>query len=142
MYKVDDRYIIEDAKRYVIEFAIREADSIPGLDFFNKDLDDPQRTKFKACCLALSEHGLALVHRCGFFKHERDEIFAYTRTTKKAYKEGIGLIRFPCFRKVDRWIFTHGFWKPRKHKKWPESEFERAFEIRNEVIEREKKALR
>jgi hypothetical protein len=139
MYRDDDRYIIEYANRYVIEFAIRKDGSIPGLVFYNKDLDDSQRTKFQACCLALSEHGLALVHKCGFFKHERDEIFAYTRTTEKAYKEGIGLIRFPCFRKNDRWIFTHGFWKPRKEiKKWPESEFVRAFEIRNEVIEREK----
>lgn len=139
MYKDDNRFIIEEAKKYVIEFAIRKDGTIPGLDFYNKDLDDLQRTKFMACCLALSEHGFALSHSSGFFKHERDDIFAYTRTTEKAYKEGVGLIRFPCFQRNDRWIFTHGFWKPRKkNKKWPESEFDRAFMIRKEVIEREK----
>jgi hypothetical protein len=139
MYRVDDRYIIEDTNRYVIEFAIRKDGSIPGLEFYNKDLDDAQRRKFDACCLALSEHGFSLSHGSGFFKHERDDVFTYTQTTKKAYRQGVGLIRFPCFQKDNRWIFTHGFWKPRKKiKKWQESFFDLTFEIRNEVIEREK----
>lgn len=139
MYKVDDRCIIEDANRYVIEFAIRKDGSIPGLIFFNKDMGEDERTRFHAFCLALSEHGGSLASNHGFFKRERDSIYAIRQTTHKGYRGGIGLIRFPCFQKDNRWIMTHGFWKPRKEiKKWPEGEFERAFEIRNEVIEREK----
>jgi hypothetical protein len=139
MYRDDDRYIIEYANRYVIEFAICKDGSIPGLVFFNKDMGEPERTRFQAFCLALSEHGGSLACNQGFFKRERDGIYAIRQTTHKRYRGGIGLIRFPCFQKDNRWILTHGFWKPRKEiKKWPESEFVRAFEIRNELIEREK----
>ena len=53
-------------------------------------------------------------------------------------KGGKGMIRIPCFRIDNRWILTHGFWKP-SQSKWPECEFVTAEKIHQEVMLREKR---
>ncbi len=67
------------------------------------------------------------------FKHERDSLWTFKRKSKHSDKGGDGMIRIPCFRRDDRWILTHGFWKPPKSK-WPEREFTIAEEIRLEFL--------
>lgn len=50
-------------------------------------------------------------------------------------------IRFPCFPDGPQWVLTHGFIKPGAKKgrgKWPQSEIDRALEIRGEYFQRKK----
>ena len=136
MYRVDDRYIIDESHRYVIEFAIRsDGKTIPALDFYQGSLTKKEQIQFDAFCSALSEHGYSLSHKHSSFRSERYELYSYRKTSEKSGEKK--LIRFPCFQKDNRWIFTHGFWKPLIKSKWPEAEFVLAFTIKEEVIKRE-----
>ena len=52
-------------------------------------------------------------------------------------------IRFPCFQDGNKWIVTHGFFKPGAQKGmggWPEAEIRRAKEIMAEYYQRKKAA--
>ena len=59
------------------------------------------------------------------------------KENKEAARGGKGLIRMPCFMVGERWILTHGFWKP-PQPKWPEPEYTKAFTIIREVMDRER----
>lgn len=51
-------------------------------------------------------------------------------------------IRFPCFRDGNRWILTHGFFKPgarnAKLGSWPSEEVNRAMRIRDDYFQRKR----
>lgn len=72
------------------------------------------------------------------FKAERPPFWAFKRWSMNSPKGGKGMIRIPCFRIDDRWILTHGFWKP-PQSEWPECHFTTAQQIYREVMLREKR---
>jgi hypothetical protein len=60
-----------------------------------------------------------------------------------AFKQKIGnkQVRFACFSDGNRWVLTHGFFKPgaqRGKGKWPKKEIDRAEALRKEYFEQVK----
>lgn len=143
-----DTHIVVVGKRRTVEYAVRDDGSKPAKDFL-----DALEAKEKAAVVALLSH-LAEVGEEGFhnrkrFRQERPPIWAIKRKAAQGKKEkskkkskekrASRLIRLPCFRDGDRWIITHGFWKPPTKSEWPEEEFTLAFKIMNEQLSREEK---
>jgi hypothetical protein len=131
----DDTTIVASG-RYTVEYAVRDDGSMPASEFFDRLAKEDQ-----AYLLARFQHVAMqgpLINK-KVFRREREGIWAFKRTTLADPAGGKGLIRMPCFRLNMRWLLTHGFWKPKNDSKWPESEFRLAFEIREEVLKREKR---
>src|SRR5207302_8687416 len=82
----------------------------------------------------MAEHGQVASKRFG---KEMGQLYAFKHEVRKVQ------IRFPCFQDGNRWILTHGFFKPGAQKKrgtWPESEVTRAAQIRSEYFQRKSEA--
>ena len=71
------------------------------------------------------------------FRKEKNSFSTFKRTSRCSPQGGKGLIRLPCFRIGNRWILTHGFWKPLRAE-WPKDACALAETIRGEVLAREK----
>lgn len=120
-----------------MEYAVRDDGTMPAKRFL-ETLPGPDRAFFLVRFQRLADVGERMMNNSAVFKHERENIWCFRRTTKSSPEGGKGLIRFVCFRLANRWILTHGFWKPLNKSKWSEREFTLAFEIYNEVLKREK----
>lgn len=134
MAKVDPQIYIGRAR--AVEYAVRKDGTMPAKEFLSS-LSTKDQAKLSALFRQLGDLG-EKNNNPQRFCHEREGIYAFKWTTKAGPTGGKGLIRFPCFRHGNRWILTHGFWKPLNDNKWPEKEFTLAFEIRDEVLQREK----
>ena len=109
---------------------------MPARDFLIS-LDKRDRDHLRARFQHLADGGEQEMNNDRVFKAERPPFWAFKRNSKHSPKGGDGMIRMPCFRIGDRWILTHGFWKP-PQSEWPEYEFTLAEEIRQEVLARER----
>ncbi|MCD4726890.1 MAG: hypothetical protein K8R46_04470, partial [Pirellulales bacterium] len=105
---------------------------------FLLSLTKRDRPHLMARFLHLANGGEQQMNNDRVFKAERPPFWTFKRTSRNSPKGGEGMIRIPCFRIEDRWILTHGFWKP-PQSKWPEREFVTAEKIRQEVMLREKR---
>ncbi len=123
--------------RRIVEYAIRADGRMPAKEFLD-GLDIRDRNHLKAWFVHLADGGEQEMNNDQVFKAERPPFWTFKRRSKKSPKGGDGMIRMPCFRVDNRWILTHGFWKP-PQSKWPEREFTLAEQIRQEVLAREKR---
>ncbi len=135
---------VDDSSRIVIkghvrtvEYAVRADGSVPARDFL-LSLHQRDRGHLLARFKHLADGGEQQMNNDQVFKAERPPFWAFKRNSKNSPQGGKGMIRMPCFRIGNRWILTHGFWKP-PQSKWPESEFAVAQQIRQEVVHREGK---
>ncbi len=123
-----DEHIAVRVGNWVVEYAIRQDGTMPAKDFVNS-LDPSVKDRILAAFRHVAQTGGRGVPP-QVFKHERDELWAFKCKHEKRR------IRLPCFRRNNRWIVTHGFFKPPRSK-WPEQEFTLAFLIRDDVVRRE-----
>jgi len=138
-----DTHIVAEGARRTVEYAVRDDETMPAWGFI-KSLEAREKAAVQAFLRHLADVGEEGIHNKKRFRRERDAIWAVKRRATKGKrgeskeKRASSLIRLPCFRDGNRWILTHGFWKPPKAK-WPEAEFTLAFEIMNEQLSREAK---
>lgn len=69
------------------------------------------------------------------FSHESGKIYGFKQKVSNRQA------RFACFEDGNRWVLTHGFWKPGAQKglgKWPQREIDRAVDLRNEYLKQTK----
>jgi hypothetical protein len=81
----------------------------------------------------MADHGRIQSKR---FSSEMEGLYAFKHEVRNTQ------IRFPCFQDGNKWILTHGFIKPGAKRglgDWPESEIEKAKQIRGEYFGRMKK---
>jgi Phage derived protein Gp49-like (DUF891) len=110
--------------RFTIEYAIRKDATSPGLDFFN-GLDSRWKARLLTLYSKLCDTGV-IRNKEQFNKFGVDDFFEF-----KAYQ-----VRMPCyFRPGKRIVITHGFFKKREGAA-PQSESERARNIRAEYEDR------
>ena len=123
-----------DGWKLSVEFGRLNDGSMPAKEFL-----DSLKPKDRDCLLAtlerVAEHGVLGVNNNKRFKQERDFWAAKKRNCKGGPK-GRDMVRLPGFVSRDRFILTHGFWKPPKSP-WPEKEFTTAETIRQEILARE-----
>jgi hypothetical protein len=135
MPRDDDRIVAEG--RFAVAYAVRNDGTVPAEAFFN-GLSRGDQAYLLARFQHLAENGERGMHNRNVFRHERREIWGFKKTSNDAPNGGKGLIRIPCFREGSRWYLTHGFWKPLKDGRWRESDFDLAFAIMKEVVDRNK----
>ena len=133
----DEKHIIVDGDMRIVEYAVCSDGSMPAAVFVNSldRKDQAMLFKFFQHLANAGERGFRNTER---FKQERGELYTFRHTTRLGPKHGVQRLRLPCFRFDNRWIITHGFWKP-PQSKWPEEQFIRAFAIQKDVVTREKK---
>jgi hypothetical protein len=144
----DDIHIVTHGRIRIVEYAVRQDGSAPAKVFFDL-LDKRDRAYFLARFQLLANDGERGICNEDVFKRERELpknigdgwLWAFKKKTHKRPGGGKGMIRVPCFLYQNRWILTHGFWKP-PQPKWPETEFSLAFQIIREVIQRERQGKR
>ncbi len=111
-----------------VEFAVREAGSVPAQKFWDK-LPKKVQAKFVVLFRQMVDQGKVSAKR---FKSEMEGLSAFrTEINKKQY-------RFPCFQDSSdgsRWIITHGFVEKGG---WPQNEIDRAKDIRAEYEQRKR----
>ena len=132
----DVRPIAARGRVRIVENAIRKDGSMPAKGFLD-GLDKRDRNHLMAFFVHLANGGERDMTNDKVFKAERPPFWTFKRRSKKSPKGGDGMIRMPCFRVDNRWILTHGFWKP-PQSKWPEREFVLAEQIRQEFLARQK----
>ena len=132
----DTCHIAFEGRKRTVEYAVRKDGTMPAKDFL-ASLDKRDRNNLRARFQHLADGGEQEMNNDQVFKAERPPFWAFKRDSKHSPKGGKGMIRIPCFRIGNRWILTHGFWKP-PQSKWPEHAFTLAEEIRQEVLSREK----
>ncbi len=69
------------------------------------------------------------------FSHEDGKIYGFKHKIKNRQ------VRFACFQDGNKWVLTHGFWKPGAQKglgKWRPEEIERGNKLMREYIEQVK----
>ncbi|MBU4273971.1 MAG: hypothetical protein KKA28_19230 [Planctomycetes bacterium] len=133
----DDKHIVARGRLRVVEYAIRSDGSMPAKDFLFS-LSKRDRQHLLNRFLHLANGGEQQMNNDQVFKAERPPFWAFKRWSMNSPKGGKGMIRIPCFRIDDRWILTHGFWKP-PQSEWPECHFTTAQQIYREVMLREKR---
>ena len=121
---------------------------MPAKVFFDC-LDERDRAWLLARFQILAEQSEGAISNEDVFRREREIpkdikgtggwLWTFKKKTQKRPGGGKGLIRMPCVMVGERWILTHGFWKP-PQAKWPESEYSKAFAIVREVMDRERQA--
>jgi hypothetical protein len=116
-----------------VEFAVRQSGGVPAKEFFDS-LPGKAKPRFAVLFQHMANYGSVSDKR---FKKEMGKLFAFRHEVGKRQ------IRFPCFQDGNRWILTHGFFKPGAQKgmgKWPEREIKRAQEMETEYWARKKQA--
>jgi hypothetical protein len=128
-----------------VECAVRPNGRAPAEEFLDTELEnvrekgkhEPQataRARFLALFQQMANHGELSGKRFG---KEMGHLYAFKHEVRKLQ------IRFPCFQDGNRWILTHGFFKPGARKKkgtWPQSEVTRAEQIRSEYLQKKTEA--
>ena len=107
-----------------VECVIRLAGDAPALDFIKGDLNQREMAAVLEIFQKMANYGEVPPKQ---FKSEMNGLSAFRHERQSR------LIRFPCFRDSNRWILTHGFFKPGAKKgrgKWPTAEINRATESR------------
>jgi len=115
-----------------VEFAIRQSGTMPARDFLLGLGDDAAR--FLTLFQEMADLGHVL--NPARFSQEDRKIYAFKHRPARTNRQ----VRFPCFQVGDRWLLTHGFFKPgaqRGRGRWPQRELDRAWQIRGEHIELE-----
>ena len=135
MKEDDIRNIAAKGRKRIIEYAIRKDGSMPAKEFLD-GLDKRDRNHLRARFQHLADGGEQEMNNDQVFKAERPPFWTFKRKSKNSPKGGDGMIRIPCFRIGNRWILTHGFWKP-PQSEWPEHAFVLAEQIRQEFSARE-----
>lgn len=127
MVNNDDNTIVPGPKMR-IEWAVLSDGTMPGREFYN---DLPKKTKalFNASWRKMATTGSIGQKRK--FKRVDEEFSAFKGDTPENR-----MVRFPCFRRGNRWILTHGFFKP-PQKRWPASAIPTAQRIRDEHLANE-----
>jgi hypothetical protein len=108
-----------------VEYAVRPSGSVPAKDFFDA-LDEKAQASFAVLFQNMANVGRLSSKR---FKKEMGNLYTFKHEVGKRQ------IRFPCFRDGNRWILTHGFFKPGAKKglgAWPKPEVDRAKAIEAE----------
>jgi hypothetical protein len=123
-----DEHIAVRVGNRTVEYAVRSDGTMPAREFVESLPLKTQQRILASFFHVASTAGRGVSPR--IFQHERDEIWTFKCKDQKRR------IRLPCFRRLDRWIVTHGFIKPPRAL-WPEQQFALAFEIMHEVIARE-----
>jgi hypothetical protein len=119
-----------------VECVVRPSGESPARDFLEADLEALReggkrkplataKARFMVLFQMMANYGEIQGER---FKSEMDGLCAFRHEVKNVQ------IRFPCFRDGNKWILTHGFTKKAKKGSgaWPESEVDRAEQIRGE----------
>lgn len=132
----DDKHIVVKGTKLTVEYGVLDDASMPSKDFLN-DLKEEDRAYFLARMNLLAQVGVLGVQNDRVFKQERD-FWSFKKQKCKGGPKDRKMVRIVAFRKSDRLILTHGFWKPPKSE-WQESEFTRAEKIRDEILAREKR---
>ncbi len=112
-----------------VEFAMRANGRFPAEEFLD-ELSPADRAIFIDLFQQMADFGHT--HNPSRFSHERRKIYGF-----KAKGRGNKLIRIPCFQKSNRWILTHGFFKPGAQKgrgPWPVEELDKADKTMNEHL--------
>ena len=130
----------------IVEYAVRKDGSVPAKVFFDS-LNERDQAWLLVRFRMLADEGKRGISNEDVFRREREIpedikgtggwLWAFKKKTKKRPGGGKGLIRMPCFMVGERWILTHGLWKP-PQPKWPEPEYTKAFTIIREVMDRER----
>ncbi len=113
-----------------VEFAVRLNDSMPAREFLDELGEDA--AVFLALFVEMAAAGRT--NSPNRFSKELGRINGFKAQIKNRQ------IRFPCFQKGNRWILTHGFYKPGAQKgkgRWPKKEFDRAATIMHEHLSRD-----
>lgn len=99
---------------------------------FLRELDDLDAARFLVLFQEMAEHGHVL--NSARFSQEEGKIYAFKHRLPKKNKQ----VRFPCFQIGNRWLLTHGFFKPGAKKgrgKWPRAQLDRAKRIMGEHMQ-------
>ncbi|MBC8218456.1 MAG: hypothetical protein H8E73_08330 [Planctomycetes bacterium] len=115
-----------------VEFAIRTSGKMPAQKFLRDLGDDAARAM--ALFREMVEYGRVL--NSVRFSQEAGKIYAFKHRLAKKNRQ----VRWPCFQIGNRWLLTHGFFKPgaqRGRGKWPREELQRALQIKREHLELE-----
>jgi hypothetical protein len=113
-----------------VDFAVLESGKIPAKEFFDEEMSVAERASFLDVFQNMADFGVVPSKRF------------HTMGKISAFRDVKSQIRFPCFRDENRWILTHGFFKPgarnKKKGKWPTTEIVRAKGIHEEYLARKK----
>jgi hypothetical protein len=140
----DDSNIVARGRIRTVEYAVRKDETVPAKEFFDS-LDERDKAFLLVRFQILANEGERGISNEDIFKRERElpedigvhgHLWTFKKKTQKRPGGGKGMMRIPCFLYQNRWLLTHGFWKP-PQPKWPEVEFSKAFQIILEVVERE-----
>lgn len=115
-----------------VEFAMRANGKFPAEEFLD-GLSPADRAIFIDLFQQMADFGHT--HNPSRFSHERGKIYGF-----KAKARSNKLIRFACFQRSNRWILTHGFFKPGAQKgrgAWPPEELDKADRIMSEHLTHE-----
>jgi hypothetical protein len=130
-----------------VELAVRPGGNCPAKSFLESECErlreggkdqaaSTARAKFLQLFQQMANYGSVSPTR---FKKEMGKFFAFRHEVRNVQ------VRFPCFEDGDKWIVTHGFFKPGAKKgkgAWPTSEVQRAEEIRGEYLQQKQNAAR
>jgi hypothetical protein len=136
----DDSHIVVRGAKMTVEYGVLDDGSVPSRDFWER-LAREDQAYFFTTFQHVADHGVSAFHDDRRFKQERT-FWAAKKDKCKHGPKGRKMVRIVCYRKRDettkreRLILTHGFWKPPKAE-WPEGEFSRAEQVRNEIDARE-----
>ena len=140
----DDNHIVVRGTKIIVEYGVLDDGSMPAHDFWEGLAREDQAYLF-VTFQHVAEYGVSTFHDARRFKQERT-FWAAKKNKCKHGPKGRKMVRIVCYRKRDevanceRLILTHGFWKPPKAE-WPESEFNRAQQIRDEIDAREQRQM-
>ena len=113
-----------------VEYALDGNGQMPAKEFLeslDQDDDAPNLAKLLQWFQWMAENGQ--IANDQKFKHEKGDIYAFKAKTNEKK-----MVRIPCFRIRNRWILTHGFYKPGRSK-WRPQEFTTAERIQLEHME-------
>jgi hypothetical protein len=124
-----------------VEFVVRQSGDCPAKAFLDgpcKELREGGKNKPASTAQARFNFLFQEMANTGNlsgkrFRKEMGTFFAFSHEVRNVQ------VRFPCFRDGNKWIVTHGFFKPGAKSgrgKWPAAEVTRAEEIRSEYLRR------
>jgi len=125
----DEKHIAVRGPKRVVEYAIYNGE-MPARKFLLEEVDSATRNHI----LAIFRH---MAHDTE--RKMTDKMFCQERGPIHSFKsrQDRRQIRIPCFRHDNRWIVTHGFYKPGSA--WDEGEFTLATKIMNAVLSQQRR---